>query len=286
MMREDGMIFLRSILMIFFVGFVHAHNDAWNGNAYHHNSSPQYITARTVLKDVHFNGDEYVLDIGCGSGDITSYVGHCLPNGLVIGIDSSESMIAFASATHGCQNCIFKNVSAQDFEFPAEYFDYVISFSCLHWVKDLKKVLQNIKFVLKPQGKFVGNIAHTGHFFYEPVMQTVQSEKWRSYFNNFHEKPWHAHNPTTFAKLLHEVGLKPLRLNEWYKKGSFATKDAFVAFIKNWIYAIPHMSVLPPEKHEEFIDDAIERFLATVTFEQDGSFSCEAPIFSFEVMKK
>lgn len=263
-------------------------HDTWNGEIYHQTSSPQYNTALKILKNVQFKGDEHILDIGCGSGDITAYMAQAVPLGSVIGIDSSASMINFAQKTHGRgQQCTFKNVSAHDFVFLVDSFNYVTSFSCLHWVKDLKSVLKKIAYVLKKQGRFLGNMAHTNHFFYESVMATIRSEKWHVYFNNFSEEPWYAQNTVTFSKLLDKVGLKPIKIIEEPATLSFANKEQFAAFIKNWIYAITHMAVLPIEKQEEFADDAIEYFLQKqIQFAPDGSFSFESFRFIFELIKE
>lgn len=195
-------------------------------------------------------------------------------------------MIDFAQQNNSSPRCQFKQATAQDFAFAGESFHYVTSFSCLHWVKDLKAVLKNITRVLKPQGKFVGNMAHTGHFFYKPVMETVKSAKWHAYFKDFHEEPWYAQNPESFARLLTEVGLEPVKLIEWGKTASFASKGQFAAFIKNWIYAIPHINLLPVDRQEEFVNDAIECFLKNVQYAYDGSFTFKATVFRFEVVKK
>jgi trans-aconitate 2-methyltransferase len=41
-------------------------------------------------------GNEHILDIGCGDGKVTSKLASLVPQGQVLGIDSSKEMIEFS----------------------------------------------------------------------------------------------------------------------------------------------------------------------------------------------
>ncbi|HKI50184.1 MAG TPA: class I SAM-dependent methyltransferase [Desulfobacteria bacterium] len=49
-----------------------------------------------LISELSLNGNEHVLDLGCGDGTNTAMIAELLPNGQVAGIDASEGMIKAA----------------------------------------------------------------------------------------------------------------------------------------------------------------------------------------------
>ena len=68
----------------------------WDAERYDRLANPQEEWARGVLERLPLDGDETVLDAGCGSGRVTRLLLERLPEGRVIGVDGSTSMVAFA----------------------------------------------------------------------------------------------------------------------------------------------------------------------------------------------
>ena len=88
-----------------------------------------------------------------------------VPQGQVLGIDSSKEMIEFSRKkfpSSGYSNLRFEHLDVLDMKFESR-FDLVTSFACLHWVKDHLAVLKNIKRSLKPGGKLLIQCAGRKH---------------------------------------------------------------------------------------------------------------------------
>jgi ubiquinone/menaquinone biosynthesis C-methylase UbiE len=107
---------------------------------------------------------ERILDIGCGSGELTLLLQDVVgqKDGLVVGVDFSESMIEKAKA-NGVKYAFVAD--AQLLELPEddpevlERFDAVFSNATLHWCKrDPLGVLASVRKVLKPGGRFVAEM--------------------------------------------------------------------------------------------------------------------------------
>lgn len=72
----------------------------WNPEDYAKNSDAQLKWAKELKQSLNLQGDESVLDVGCGDGKITANFATTLPRGRVVGIDSSPDMIAYATRTY------------------------------------------------------------------------------------------------------------------------------------------------------------------------------------------
>src|SRR6188508_1263765 len=68
----------------------------WNADAYHRVSDPQLMWGLKVLDRLPLEGDELVIDVGCGTGRLTAHLLERLPAGRVIGADLSRNMVTAA----------------------------------------------------------------------------------------------------------------------------------------------------------------------------------------------
>ena len=99
-------------------------------------------------------GCKKVLDIGCGTGHPSLYIAKNV--GSIIGIDKSERMIEIAKnrlRRSGTDNIIYEVGDAENLEFSNGSFDAIILCGSLATLSDKKKALQEIKRVLKKNGK-------------------------------------------------------------------------------------------------------------------------------------
>ena len=98
-----------------------------------------------------------VLDVGTGTGVLIPYLVKELgPKGSVTAIDFSENMIQKCKTKHThLKNVKVKLGDIEEKQFPSKTFDAVICFGVFPHLKNKQKVLQNINFMLKPEGKLV-----------------------------------------------------------------------------------------------------------------------------------
>src|SRR4249920_252198 len=69
----------------------------WDAAAYERLSAPQARWGRIVVDRLELDGNERVLDAGCGTGRVTAMLLERLPDGQVIGLDGSAAMIEQAA---------------------------------------------------------------------------------------------------------------------------------------------------------------------------------------------
>src|SRR3954466_13045640 len=65
----------------------------WDARTYDRIANPMARWGEAVLDRLSLNGDERVLDAGCGSGRVTERLLERLPNGSAVALDGSPSMV-------------------------------------------------------------------------------------------------------------------------------------------------------------------------------------------------
>lgn len=100
-----------------------------------------------------------VLDLGCGYGWHCGYASG-MGAASVMGIDQSSLMIAEAMKRNASPCISYRVCSLQDYDYPPEAYDLVISNLVLHYVDDLADVYRCIHRTLRPGGVFLMNIEH------------------------------------------------------------------------------------------------------------------------------
>ena len=167
-------------------------------------------------------------------------------------------MIAFAHQQyeHSHQNLRFKVESAEQFEYTDE-FDLILSFACLHWVKNQLLFLQNAKKALKPNGKMILNLYPKYPLIWQAIEQTTLQPHWAQYFEHY-SNPHISYDKTTYQQLALDAGLKVSSIMEEVPIAHFSSQTEAEDFIRSWL---PHTEQLAASLKDEFIHDVMDNFL-------------------------
>ncbi len=105
---------------------------------------------------MRLNGDETILDVACGTGELEKMLVAGHPSQKIIGVDISEKMLKAArKKLEGFENVAFRKGSASNLPFPDNKFDVVVTASAFHYFDDPLKFLAEARRVLKLDGKIV-----------------------------------------------------------------------------------------------------------------------------------
>src|ERR687886_518495 len=104
-----------------------------DGAAYDRLSTPMEKLGREVMERLELRGDETILDAGCGSGRLTQLLIERVPDGRVIGVDASASMIDAARERLGA-GADLRVADLVGLDLGGETVDVVFSTATLHWI--------------------------------------------------------------------------------------------------------------------------------------------------------
>lgn len=118
---------------------------------YSEKSVIQKSAAEILIGILDIKGNESILDVGCGTGKLSSNLLE-LTKGNVTGTDPSGGMISQAQKEHKNTRLTFRKLSAEELDYHNE-FDIIFCNSAMQWFRDIDKVLDNFYSALKVGGK-------------------------------------------------------------------------------------------------------------------------------------
>jgi trans-aconitate 2-methyltransferase len=137
----------------------------WDAATYDRIADPMTRWGSAVLDRLPLNGDERVLDAGCGSGRVTEQLLARLPRGHVVALDGSPAMIDEARRRLSAEGDRVTFVVA-DLLAPlpvAPPVDAILSTATFHWVTDHDLLFRNLAAILRPGGMFVAQCGGAGN---------------------------------------------------------------------------------------------------------------------------
>jgi len=112
----------------------------------------------TLLAAAGIQPDSAILDIGCGSGQVTRDAARTAPDGSALGVDLSSPLLDLArtrAAEEGLANATFVHADAQVHDFGEARFDVAVSRHGTMFFGDRQAAFANIARALRPGGRFV-----------------------------------------------------------------------------------------------------------------------------------
>ncbi len=136
-----------------------------------------FLDAQTLMKwnEIPFDNlidfaslaDKDVLEIGCGNGSHAQLIAHCARS--YTGIDLTEYAVKSTQERMRCfgLDATIKRMDAEAMEFPDSSFDYIWSWGVIHHSADTRKILEEMRRVLRPGGRAVVMVYHRNFWSYQ-----------------------------------------------------------------------------------------------------------------------
>jgi trans-aconitate 2-methyltransferase len=137
------------------------HTRDWDAASYARTAAPVEAFGHRLLDRLELRGDEAVLDAGCGSGGVTEELLARVPDGRVIGVDGSRSMIERARERLGTRADL-RVSDLLELELD-ETVDAVFSSATFHWIADHDRLFARLFAALRPGGRLLAQCGGAGN---------------------------------------------------------------------------------------------------------------------------
>ncbi|MBV9544430.1 MAG: methyltransferase domain-containing protein [Chloroflexi bacterium] len=237
----------------------------WDARSYHQVARPHASWGVGVLDRARLQGDERVLDAGCGSGRVTAQLLERLPRGHVVAADVSPSMLDQARATlapFGDRvSFLLADLTHIDTLLDGPV-DVVFSTATFHWIPDHDKLFAALCKVLRPGGRLVAQCGGGPNL--QRFMQTTDAVAKQPEFREAlcGQQLWrfYASAEQTEARL-EQAGF--VDATAWLEPSpqTFADAAALSDFARS-VVLTNHVNVLPQPLREPFVNAVIEEIHA------------------------
>jgi trans-aconitate 2-methyltransferase len=224
----------------------------WDGNSYDRISGTMEALGLAVLDRLELDGDELVLDAGCGSGRVTQALIERLPRGRVIGVDESTSMIAAARERLG-PDVDLRTGDLLDLDL-GEPVDAVFSTATFHWIADHDRLFARLHAALRKGGRLVAQCGGEGNIdvLRAKAREVIAHEPYARHFRGW-QAPWNYAAPQATTERLRAAGFA---LAECWLTPASRTPEAPREFLSTIVLG-PHVQQLPEDLREPFMDEVL-----------------------------
>jgi len=224
----------------------------WDARTYDRVADPQTRWGATVLDRLPLAGDERVLDAGCGSGRVTELLADRLPEGRVVALDGSASMVEAARERLSSFGDRIEYVVA-DLVRPLPIdglVDAVLSTAVFHWVLDHDALFHNLAAVTRPGGWLVAQCGGAGNIASVLAVLARVGDGWLG------EK--HFATPLATTRRLDAEGYVDIECWLSDEPTRFEPGEPFETFLRTVVLG-GHLERLPPEVRDEFVHEVASR---------------------------
>lgn len=233
--------------------------DAWRPDQYHRFARQRRRAFFDLLRGVGRRSGMRVVDLGCGTGELTRILARVLPGSEVIGVDSSPRMLENARRLEG-PRLHFRQGNIEDVSDLSAY-ELVFSNAALHWVPDHEAFFPRLAGALGPGAQLAVQVPDNhDHPSHRLARDVAASAPFAAALGGF-VQPIEVLRLERYATILHDGGLDGVEcVTRIYGHRLESTRE--VAEWTRGSTLVPYLARLPAELREAFVTRYTERLLA------------------------
>ena len=226
---------------------------AWNPETYNKFKTERFAPFLDLVALIKIRRDMDVIDLGCGTGELTRKLADLLSGSRVLGIDSSDEMLDDARAFAN-EQVSFQKKSIEEGVGLESKWDLVFSNAAIQWVENHETLFSEIITNIKPGGQLVIQMPAQHHnVTNQMLLQLSEEEPFINELSDF-KSVSPVLNTEDYARILFENGGSEITVYE--KIYPLVLKDSNAVF--EWTSGTalpPYVQRLEGESRQQFIDE-------------------------------
>jgi trans-aconitate methyltransferase len=211
--------------------------NVWNADLYDSKIGFVSELGKGVVELLNPQNGEKILDLGCGTGDLTNEIAKSGAN--VEGFDFSELMIKKAREKYS--HLRFSVENGETFRTTDKY-DAIFSNAALHWMKQAPKVVESVGLALRMGGRFVAEFGGKGNV--QTIVKGIEDVLSQEYgIDAAKRNPWYFPSIGEYSSLLEQNGFRVTFVHHFDRPTPLGDNENG---LKNWL--------------ESFSDDFFQEF--------------------------
>jgi trans-aconitate 2-methyltransferase len=222
----------------------------WDPNQYHKFQAERSAPFFDLLSLVEVRPNLKVVDLGCGTGELTRQLADTFPASLVTGVDSSEQMLdAARAASFSGPNLHFEQ--GDQAQLTGEW-DLIFSNAALQWSESHAELVPSLYRRLRPGGQIAVQVpSNHNHISHQIYRETASEEPFKSALSGF-QRYAPVLSIDEYARLFFDCGAENIAVFEKVYAHVLEDSDAVVEWIAGTAL-VPYFERLGEHK-EEFME--------------------------------
>ena len=220
----------------------------WNPEQYHKFQAQRSAPFFDLLKLVAVRPNLQVVDLGCGTGELTKQLSEALPGSNTLGLDFSLEMLEKAKQY---ANPSLRFEHGNQAELTGKW-DLIFSNAALQWTENHANLIPNLFEKLNEDGQLAVQIpSNHFHISHQIIRETANEEPFKSVLNGFNRQ-----SPVLsieyYAEILFKCGARDITVFEKVYPHILENSDAVVEWIRGTAM-VPYLERLG-EQSQAFIE--------------------------------
>jgi trans-aconitate 2-methyltransferase len=225
---------------------------AWNPDTYNKFKDERFMPFYDLLALIKPHPGMEIIDLGCGTGELTRKLADAFPDATILGIDSSAEMLSKSKAFEN-DRVRFECRSIEEEVSSGKKWDLVFSNAAIQWVEDHPSLIPEIISAVKPGGQLAIQMPAQHHNISNRLLNALADEE------PFKEilKDWKRLSPVLeideYAKIFFDNGSKSMTAYE--KIYPLVLEDSNAVY--DWVSGtalIPYIERLNGDTRQLFIE--------------------------------
>ncbi len=226
----------------------------WNPDRYHQFQSQRAAPFEDLVALIKVRVGLRVIDLGCGTGELTRRLADMRPESDVVGIDSSPEMLARAEQ-HARPGLRFE---CGAIESVSGTWDLVFSHAAIHWVADHDTLIPRLFGLVRPGGQLAVQMpSNHNHPTHRLITQIASEPPFREALDG-----WTRHSPVLsiedYAALLYDCGAQDMIVFEKIYPHVLENADAMADWTAGTAL-VPYFERLSDSMQETFMQEYRKR---------------------------
>ena len=250
--------------------------DTWNPNQYERFQDERTQPFHDLLALVQPRPGMRVVDLGCGTGELTAVLHRRLQARETLGIDSSSAMLA-KSAAHAGDGLEFEQRDVSEFTAPRAY-DLVFSNACLQWLPGHENLLSRLTEAVDGGGQLAVQVpANHDHPSHTLAHEVASEAPFRDALHGYvRSNP--VLEPEAYAQLLHRLGYRDQHVRLQVYSHHLSSRDDVVEWVKGTLLT-DYQRRLPADLWPRYLERYRARLLPRLDDAQPYFYSFKRILF-------
>ena len=220
----------------------------WDPNLYHKFQAERSAPFFDLLALVEIRPHLKVVDLGCGTGELTRHLADCLPGSEVTGFDSSVQMLAKA-AQYASPRLRFEQ--GDQAQLTGEW-DLIFSNAALQWSENHEELIPRLYERLLPGGQIAVQVpSNHNHISHQIYRETASEEPFKTVLKGF-QRYAPVLSIDEYARLFFDCGAEDINVFEKVYAHVLEDTDTVIEWISGTAL-VPYFERLGEYK-EKFVD--------------------------------